>query len=446
MNVQGEANLYLLKVQLIHSSRRDGMQAAKLYSSSVIILSLAALVENLAYALPISYFPDYVKLLGAEVAYIGLFTATFTAANATLSQKFGSLSDRIGRKKLIQAGLLADVVLGTLTGIIWNWAPLLIIRILNGVATAAVAAPSEASLVDQVPKKRRGEALGFYLTLSMVGFNMGPVFGGAIQFLSNDILRIGLEWSYRIPYFIDSLLAFIAFFLVWWGVKETRAGSSPPKAMPQQNEELKISKKVRFSLRILYISSLSIGFAVGFIIPISVLYFQDIFNATSLQIGIILTVSGFVGLTCNLYAGKISDKIGRKPIIALGSLPSRLASIVFPFAPDFISAAGVTIFRSFGHNIAMPASRALRADLIPEKVRGKLLGRLAAFFSLGAILGPVLSTWIYALYWDQTFELHWLGNIAVRGAGIPFFISGAFGLLSLFLVLAFVEEPKRKGN
>jgi MFS family permease len=419
------------------------MRTSTLYTSSVIILSLSSLVENLAYSLPMSYFPDFVQFLGASVAYIGLFTAAFTAANATLSQKFGSISDKIGRKRLIQAGLLTDVFLGTLTGLIWNWAPLLIVRVLNGVATAAVAAPAEASLVDQVPADRRGEALGFYLTLSMVGFNMGPVLGGAIQFLSNDVLGIGLEWSYRIPFFVDSLLAVIAFFLVWWGVEETRGGCSPKKTV-QLEEDSELSKKVKFSLRILYISSLSTGFAVGFIIPITVLYFGDIFNATPLQIGVILSISGFVGLTCNLYAGKISDRIGRKPIIALGSLPSRLSTIALPFAPNFISAAGITIFRSFGHNIAMPASRALNADLIPEKVRGKLFGRLAAFFSLGAVLGPVLSTWIYAAYRFQTFEVPWLGNLSVRGAGIPFFVSSAIGLFSLFLLLVFVEEPKRR--
>ncbi|MDH5362172.1 MAG: MFS transporter [Aigarchaeota archaeon] len=419
------------------------MQTSRLYTSSVIILSLSSLVENLAYALPMSYFPNYVQILGASVAYIGLFTAAFTAANATLSQKFGSLSDRVGRKKLIQAGLLADVVLGTLTGIIWNWAPLLVIRVLNGVATAAVAAPAEASLVDQVPEDRRGEALGFYLTLSMVGFNMGPVFGGVIQFLCNDILQIGLEWSYRVPFFVDSLLAFIAFFLVWWGVKETREIGST-EAPVQRGEDLGLSKKLRFSLRILYISSLATGFAVGFIIPITVLYFGDVFQATSLQIGIILSISGFVGLTCNLYAGRISDRVGRKPIIALGSLPSRLAIVALPFAPDLLSAAGIAVFQSFGHNVAMPASRALNADLIPEKVRGKLFGRLAAFFSLGAVLGPVLSTWIYDAYRYGVFEVPWLGNLVVRGAGFPFFLSSAIGLFSLLLLLVFVEEPRRR--
>ncbi len=400
-------------------------------------------MENLAYALPMSYFPDYVQFLGASVAYIGLFTAAFTAANATLSQRFGSLSDRVGRKKLIQAGLLGDVVLGSLTGIVWGWAPLLVIRVLNGVATAAVAAPAEASLVDQVSENRRGEALGFYLTLSMVGFNLGPIFGGTVQFICNDLLRTGLEWSYRIPFFIDSVLAIIAFFLVRWGVEETR-GKDPPKKTKQTEADPELSERARSSLRILYISSLSTGFSVGFIIPISVLYFDDIFTATSLQIGAILTVSGFVGLTCNLFAGKISDKVGRKPLIALGSLPSRLATMGFPFAPDLMSATGVTIFRSFGHNVSMPASRALSADLIPERIRGKLFGRLAACFNIGAILGPVLSTWIYEIYRFEHFTIPWLNNLAVRGAGIPFFISSTIGLFSLFLVLAFVEEPKRK--
>jgi MFS family permease len=415
----------------------------RLYTSSVIILSVASLFENLAYALPVSYFPNYAILLGAQIAYIGLFTAAFTAANAMLSQKFGGLSDKIGRKKLIQAGLLADVFLGTLTGLVWSWAPLLIIRILNGVATAAVAAPAEASLVDQVPEARRGEALGFYLTLSMLGFNMGPVFGGVVQHVCSNVLSVTPEWSYRIPFFVDSVLALTAFFLVWWGVQETRG--TPAHRTVQQDTDVTLSQKARFSLRVLYVYQLATGFAVGFIIPISVLYFGDIFNATSLQIGIILSISGFVGLACNLYAGRLSDRVGRKPIIALGSLPSRLSTIVFPFAPDLVSAAGVTVFRSFGHNIAMPASRALNADLIPEKMRGKLFGRLAAFFSLGAILGPVLSTLIYDAYRLSTFQVAWLGNLLIRGAGIPFLVSSAIGLFSLFLLVAFVGEPQRKG-
>lgn len=418
------------------------MRASSLYTRSVVILSMSALVENLAYALPISYFPNFLQLLGAPIVYIGLFTAAFTTASAILSQRFGALSDRIGRKTLIQAGLLVDVVLGTLTGLVWNWAPLLLIRFLNGVATAAVAVPAEASLVDQTPNERRGEALGFYLTMSMVGFNLGPVLGGGIQYLCVSVLGLGLEWSYRMPFFVDSILAALAFVLVRWGVDETRSDGATRRRV--EPEEVQLSQKVQFSLRILYLTSLTTGFAVGFIIPISVLYFSDVYLASPSQIGVILSLSGFVGLSCNLFAGKISDRIGRKPIIALGSLPSRIASIVLPFAPNLLIATGITVFRSFGHNIAMPAARALNADLVPERVRGKLFGRMGSFFSLGAIVGPVLATWLYATYREQVFTITWLGNLTLRGAGLPFIISSVIGLVSLFLLLVFVDEPPRR--
>ena len=132
--------------------------------------------------------------------------------------------------------------------------------------------------------------------------------------------------------------------------------------------------------------------------------------------------------------------MGRKIIIALGSLPSRIATLVLPFATDLLFAAGISVVRSFGHNVAMPASRALQADLIPETIRGKLFGRLRAFFSLGAILGPVLSTWVYDVYRYETLDI---GGLVATGAGLPFFISGCIGLLSLVLLLAFVEEPQR---
>ncbi|MDI6847362.1 MAG: MFS transporter [Candidatus Bathyarchaeia archaeon] len=127
------------------------MRRSEIYSVSVIVLSLTSLVENIAGTLPASYFPYYATSLGAEIWFIGSFVASFLVTSALLSSPFGSLSDRIGRKKLIQAGLLADVFLGTLTGLIQNWQSLLIVRALNGVATAAVRPAAKASLVDQVP-------------------------------------------------------------------------------------------------------------------------------------------------------------------------------------------------------------------------------------------------------------------------------------------------------
>jgi len=420
------------------------MRRSKVYSASVIALSLTSLVENIAGTIPVSYFPNYATSLGAEVWFLGAFVASFLIANAFLSQPLGSLSDRIGRRKLIQAGLLADVFLGTLTGLIRNWQSLLVLRALNGVATAAVRPAAEASLVDQVPKSRRGEALGFFLTATMVGWFLGPIFGGTIQFLSETGLGLALEDSYRIPYFVDSLLSVIALIFVTWKVRETRGHSSTETPRKVEEEDVTLTGSVLRSVRVLYVTNLTNGFAVGFIVLVGVLFLGAMFGAISLQIGIILSVSGFVGIFFNFLAGKLADVWGRKPIIAIGSLSSRLASLGLPFTSNIWQATGVLSFRSLGINVAMPATRALTADLVPSNIRGKFFGRFTALFDTGMVAGALLGPWLFETFQFHEFKIEWLGGLTIKGMGFPFFISGIMGLIALALLLAFVKEPSKK--
>jgi len=420
------------------------MHRSEVYSASVVVLSITSLVENIAGTIPASYFPYYAISLGADEWFIGVFMAAFMVTSAFLSSPLGSLSDRVGRKKLIQAGLLVDVFLGTLTGLVPNWQILIILRALNGVATAAVRPAAESSLVDQVPKERRGEALGFFLTLTMVGWFIGPIFGGTIQFLSETVLGLTLENSYRIPYFIDSLLSVVAIGLVAWKVKETRGERADIKRIESsEKNDVKLTGWVLRSTRVLYVTNLTNGFAVGFIAPVAVLFLGGIFGATSFQIGAILSMSGFVGILCNFFAGKLADKWGRKPIIAIGSLSSRLGSIVFPFTLDLWQATGVMAFRSLGINVSMPAGRALQADLVPAKIRGKLFGRFTAFFDVGMIAGVLLGPWLFYVFKLQEFYIEPL-NLTMRGAGTPFFLSGIMGLIALTILLIFVTEPPRR--
>ncbi len=428
--------------------RFDGlMHRSEVYSASVIVLSMSSLVENIAVTLPASYFPYYAISLGAEIWFIGSFIAAFLVTSALLSSTFGSLSDRIGRKKLILVGLLADVFLGTLTGLVQNWQPLLVLRALNGVATAAVRPAAEASLIDQVPRSRRGEALGFFLTATMIGWFLGPLFGGTIQFLSETSLGFALEDSYRIPYFVDSALSVIAIGLVAWKVKETRGRSSIKKRRAKTEEDdVKLAGWVLRSIRVLYITTLTNGFAVGFIAPVGVLFLGEMFGATPFQTGVILSVSGFVGILCNFFAGKLADRWGRKPVIAIGSLSSRLASLVLPFTSNLLQATGVMGLRSLGINVSMPAGRALRADLVPARIRGKLFGRFAASFNAGMVAGALLGPWLFYVFQFEEFTITWLGGFMVKGIGFPFFISGIFGLLALVLLLIFVKEPRRKSE
>ena len=150
-----------------------------------------------------------------------------------------------------------------------------------------------------------------------------------------------------------------------------------------------------------------------------------------------------MGIICNFFAGKLADKWGRKLVIAIGSLSSRIASIILPFTSNLIEATAIMAFRSLGINVSMPAGRALRADLVPEKIRGKLFGRFTAVFDMGMISGVLLGPLLFYEFQSENFMVEWL-NLTVRGVGAPFFISGFMGLLALAILLAFVKEPRRK--
>lgn len=407
-------------------------------SRAILILGAVQLIESLAVALPISFFPNYVIGLGASVASVGLFTSSFMIAFAILSPKMGSLVDQYGRKKIMMVGIFSDVILGTLTGLVPDWKWLLLIRVLNGAVSSAAMLASETLLIDLVTPQQRGEATGFIMSMNMIGRNIGPFFGGTIQWF---VLGRGFSelMSYRVPYFVDSFLAVIAFCVVYLFIKEPQRRS----AVIRRGEPMAEAPKVVWTnpLKVLFVNSFISGVGVGFIIPIMVLFYTDRFNMDPVSIGTIISISGIIGLMASYVAGRYSDKVGRKPLIAFGNYSSRLAGGLLPFTGSITQAGIVVSVRSLGFNISMPAFRALRADLVPPEVRGRLFGLFGTAFTAGSVAGPIIATWIYDTYRFTVFDVF---GLQVPGYGIPFFINSILGILSTTMIMLLIEEPKEE--
>jgi len=416
------------------------MEKSKVMSGPILILGLVQLIESLAFALPLSFFPNYVLGLGASVASVGLFTSSFMIAFAIMSPRMGALIDRYGRKRMMVYGIASDVLFGTITGLAPTWQWLLLIRLLNGAVSSAAMLSTEAYLVDVIDPSRRGEAMGFLMAMQMVGRNIGPLVGGTVQWLSVS-QGFSTLMSYRIPYFVDSAFAAIALLLVIFKITEPEAKSSGPSGMRgppgvQGGGDFNLTRPLKILLGYAFAS----GIGVGFLIPITVLFFADKFGTDPMGIGALMSISGFVGLLASWIAGRISDQIGRKPLIAVGSYAARAFGFFIPLAPSITLAGAVMSLRSLGFNIMMPAFRALRADLIPPHVRGRVFGLFGTAFTAGSVVGPIISTWIYSTYRLTTFSF--LG-FQLPGYGIPFFINSIIGVIATTGVLLFIKEPEK---
>ena len=95
-------------------------------------------------------------------------------------------------------------------------------------------------------------------------------------------------------------------------------------------------------LNVLFINSFITGIGVGFIIPVMVLFYTEKFNIDPVGIGTIISLSGFVGLLASYIAGRYSDKVGRKPLIALGNYSSALAGGIIHFTGFYNSGCSVS--------------------------------------------------------------------------------------------------------
>ena len=407
----------------------------KLYSGPVLVLGAIQLIEFIAYSITFSYFPHYAISLGSSVASVGLFTSSFMLMAALLSPVFGGLSDKAGRKKLMLLGLIGDVIFGTLSGLAPSWEWLLLIRTLNGAVSGAATISAQALLVDLVPKNRRGEAMGFVMACGTIGRNIGPVFGGFIQWRS-EAEGLSLLDSYRIPYFVDAALAVLAVLLVWWKIKGDRITVVSEQKSETRTEKVEIS----LSLKILFVCAMITGVGVGFIMPISALFYTDKFGAKPFEIGLIMSLSGFVGLFVGWIAGKISDKVGRKPMIALGGYSSRLATIALPFTADLGQASLLMPIQGLGFSVDRTGKEALLADLAPVRARGRIFGLYRTFFDIGDIIGPIMATYLYSVYRLETFQVT---NLIIPGYAITFFVNAFLGLISTTILLLFVKEPER---
>jgi len=412
-----------------------------IYTGAVLVLGVISFIETLAFSIPVSYFPNYAISLGATISSVGIFTSSFMLASTIMSPRLGGLSDRIGRKKIILWGLLGDVVFGALTGLVPSWPWLLLVRTINGAVTAAATLPAEALLVDSVPPERWGEATGFVSSCAILGRNIGPMFGGAVQYAAFQF--VNLENSYRIPYFADAGLAVLAMVLVAWKVRDKPIGTAVSRietkpAMKGTSLPIVSSKiKTTRSFQILLITAFANGISLGFILPVNALFFQDKFGMEPIEIGFAMSIAGLVGVTASWMGGRASDRLGRKPLIALGGFSTRIGGLILPLTASPSQATLVLSIRSLAFNAYMPSMRALLADLTPQESRGRLFGLYNSFFTAGDIVGPVISTYLYDMFRLQTWNI---GEIAVPGYGMPFYVNSIIGIITIAILLAFVRE------
>ncbi len=421
---------------------------------NVLMLSLVGFVISLGFGAISPILPYYVVFLEGGITELpeelgviqhasqyaveyGLMMSAFMLTRAFFARYFGSLSDRVGRKKLITAGSIIYSLLAYAYILSSNVYDLYAIRGLQGIASAMVWPVAEALLMDSVPTQMRGRSMAIYMTLTNLAMIGGPAIGVGIYKFGIHVLGIkGVEQALKFP-FIG--LAVISAFSIVFSLllKEDRLKLTEEVGKPL-TLEVKLPKTIKRSINTIYVMALANGFAMGFIAPIMSLYIIQFISSDPTAIAVVTTVSGLFGLAAAYPGGRLSDRFGRKPLILIAGVFSRLMTLLIPTARDVEGLTVISTLRSIAFNMYVPSFRALQADIAPKNIRGRVFGTVQAMFNVGAVLGPIVGGQLYKDFAPRVIQV---GGISLPGYTLSFMASASIGLFSLLLFALFVEEP-----
>jgi DHA1 family tetracycline resistance protein-like MFS transporter len=179
-----------------------------------------------------------------------------------------------------------------------------------------------------------------------------------------------------------------------------------------------------------------VGF--GLVIPLLPFYAER-FSASPQQVTLLLAIYSLMQMFSSPLWGRLSDRIGRRPVLMVSMMASVLAYLWMGFADAlWMLFAARALGGICAGNIA--AAQAYIADVTPPEKRARGMGMIGAAFGFGFIIGPALGG-VVAGHDLGTADLRTPGLIA---AGLSFLaVLGVVFLLKESLTAAKVDGPAR---
>ena len=164
-----------------------------------------------------------------------------------------------------------------------------------------------------------------------------------------------------------------------------------------------------------------VGF--GIIVPILGRYAER-FGANGLQVGLMFASFSVAQMVFAPILGRISDKVGRKPVIVFSLIGTAVGSFVTGAAGAlWVLFLGRILDGASGASVAV--AQGAVADIAPPEQRARLMGMLGAAFGVGFVVGPALG-----------------GLAALGGPHVPFYLAGSIAAINA--VAAMIRLPETK--
>ncbi|MFD3378517.1 MULTISPECIES: MFS transporter [unclassified Streptomyces] len=385
-------------------------------------------------------------------ATVSSLAAFLTFAAAFLSRPlgvvlFGTIGDRLGRRKALVASLLLMGVATVGVGLLPTYetagllAPVLLVtlRLLQGVSMGGEWGGAVLLAAEHAPPGRRA----LYASIPQAGPSLGFLLSTAVILPTLNIVgRDGFaDWAWRIPFLLSTVLVVIGLW-VRTTVSEspvfdatadraTRPRSKAPEPTPESGSRFPLGVLLkRYPRRLLLGTGAAIGGSAVYYLTIvySISYGPKELGIPQNTMLTAASVGAAAGIAITLPVARLSDRIGRRPVMLAGAVGCVVWAV--PMYASLSSRNGLVITGAYTVGLMFLALMfspvaAFLPELFPARLR--YTGASAAFIlanTLGGGFAPLVATWLNS-NWESPLVLG--------------FYTGTLCLLSLLCLLALPE-------
>ena len=334
--------------------------------------------------------PLFALFLGAGPEAIGLAVGISTVTGIFFKLPAGALSDVVGRRRTMLAGLVVFGVMPFFYLFIESYSALVVVRFLHGLATA-IYGPVAMAVVADVAGSRKGEMLSWFSSVGIIGTLLGAPIGGFI--LDAGTNGGPVLWQFRLVFALSALAGVAAMVLGFktLGIEEkVEHGLGFGERLAKFREgirEVLSDKRIVTTSSMEGVQNMTMGALEAFL-PV---YAVKVAGLSEFQAGLLWGAQIIVTMFSKPLMGRVSDAQGRRPLIVAGLALCAVSFAAVPFMGGFWLLLVACLVFGLGEALVTSSSAALVADMCRERHFGSAMGAFGTIFDVGHASGPILA-------------------------------------------------------
>lgn len=363
---------------------------------AVLLLMFNILLVFTGIGLVVPVMPSYMRELDLSGSILGFMVAAFSLAQLLFSPFAGRLSDKIGRKKNIVAGISLFAVSEWLFGAVSDPALLFVSRIIGGIGAALVMPAVMAYIADVTSNEERAQGMGFINAAITTGFIIGPGIGGYLA-----------EFGVRAPFYAAAAAGAVSAAITALVLPDSRKPSTMAEASgtgpagsggtpkPGLLSQLMLSYKEPYFFSLLIV--LAVSFGLSNFETVFGLFVDQKLGFTAKDIAFVITFGSVAGAVIQLTAfGWILTRFGEKKVIVSSLFIAALFILLTLVTDRYWMVLAVTFILFLSMDMLRPAI-STQISKMAEEQQGYIAGLNSAFTSVGNIAGPLLAGVLFDL-------------------------------------------------